>query len=101
MTDVIDFLEKMGQDAQWRHASQGEVEQALTRAEIAPALQTAILANDSARLETLLGQPSFCGYYLPGKEDEEEGDEDKETPSREPDEAPAEHSGCGDEAVAA
>jgi hypothetical protein len=93
MTNVIDFLEKMGQDAKWRDASTDEVENALTSAEIAPALQAAILANDSAQLETLLGQPIFCGYYLPGKEDEEEGDEGEETPPKEPDEAPEQSGG--------
>ncbi len=86
MTDVIDFLERMGQDAQWRHASQDEVELALTSAEIAPELQAAILARDQAHLETLLGQAPVCGCFFPGKEEEEEGDEDEEAPSREPDE---------------
>jgi hypothetical protein len=92
MTDVIDFLEKMGQDAQWRDASPGEVEQALTGAEIAPALQRAILARDKAQLEKLLGLVPLCAPYLPGNEDQGEGDEDEETPLREPDEKP-EHSG--------
>lgn len=92
MTDVIDFLERMGQDAQLRHASQDEVELALTSAEVAPELQAAILAKDQAQLETLLGQAPVCSAFFPGKEDEEEGDEDEETPSKEPDEAPG-HSG--------
>jgi hypothetical protein len=92
MTDVIDFLERMGQDAQLRHASQDEVELALTSAEIAPELQVAILANNPARLETLLGQVSVCSALFPGKEDEDDGDESEETPSRQPDDVP-EHSG--------
>lgn len=87
MTDVIDFLEQVGQDAQLRHASQDEVELALTSTEIAPELQAAILANDSAQLEALLGRAHVCAVYLPGKEEEEDGDEDEETPSKEPDEA--------------
>jgi hypothetical protein len=87
MTDVIDFLEKMGQDAQRRYASQGEVEQALTGTQIAPALQTAILAKDQAQLENLLRLVPLCAPYFPGNE-EEEGDENEETPSREPDENP-------------
>jgi hypothetical protein len=86
MTDVIDFLERMGQDAQLRHASQDEVELALTSAEIAPELQTAILAKDQAKIESLLGQAPLCGMFLPGQEEEEEGDEDEEAPSKEPDE---------------
>ena len=92
MTDVIDFLERMGQDAQLRHASQDEVELALTNAEIAPELQTAILAKDQAHLETLLGQVPLCAMFMPGEEVEEEGGEDEESPSKEPDEASG-HSG--------
>jgi hypothetical protein len=78
----------MGQDAQLRHASPDEVELALTGAEMAPELRAAILANDPVQLETLLEHAPLCGYFLPGKEEEEEGDEDEETPSKEPDEAP-------------
>lgn len=87
MSDVIDFLEHMGQDAQLRHALQDEVELALTSAEIAPELRAAILANDPAQLETLLGHVPACGYLLPGEEpaEEDEGDEDEENPSKEPD----------------
>ncbi|OOG49074.1 hypothetical protein [Rhodanobacter sp. C01] len=92
MIDVIDFLERVGQDAQLRHASQDEVELALSSAEIAPELQATILAKDQARLETLLGQVTVCSALFPGNEDEEEGDEDEETPSKEPGEA-SEHSG--------
>lgn len=100
MTDVIDFLERMGQDAQLRHASQDEVERALTSAEMAPALQAAILARDLAQLESLLGQAPVCVCLFPGKEEEEEGDEDEETPSREPDED-SRHSGLRAEILAA
>ncbi|MFC5579929.1 hypothetical protein [Rhodanobacter terrae] len=92
MTDVIDFLEQMGQDAQLRHGSQDEVELALTSTEIAPELQAAILTKDQARLETLLGQIPLCVAFFPGEEEEEEEDETEETPSREPGEAP-EHIG--------
>lgn len=87
MTDIIDFLERMGQDAQFRHAPQDEVERALISAEIAPALQTAILAKDQAQLEKLLGQVPSCAPLAPGNEDQGDGDEDEETPSRGPDEA--------------
>ncbi len=83
MTNVIDFLERMGQDAQLRHASQDEVELALTSAEIAPELQAAILAKDQTYLQTLLGQDPLCGMLFPGKEDEQEDEDTEETPSRE------------------
>lgn len=88
MSDVIDFLERMGQDAQLRHGSQDEVELALTSAEIAPELQAAILAKDQAHLETLLGQSPLCVVLWPGEEEGEEEDETEEAPSREPGESP-------------
>ncbi len=91
MNDVIEFLERMGRDPQLRQGSQDEVELALASAEIAPEVQAAILAGDQARLESLLGQTPACGYLFPGKEgegEEEEGGDDEETPSKEPDEAP-------------
>jgi hypothetical protein len=91
MTDVIEFLERMGQHARLRHAVRGELELALTDAEIAPELQAAILAKDQAQIEVLLGQAPLCGYFLPGKEEEEEqeeGDDGNETPPKEPDETP-------------
>ena len=88
MSDVIDFLERMGQDAQLRHGSQEEVELALASAEIAPELQAAILAKDQAQLEGLMGQTPICVAYFPGQEDEEQEDETEETPSREPGESP-------------
>jgi hypothetical protein len=87
MSDVIDFLEKMGQDAQLRHGSQSEVELALASAEIAPELQAAIVAKDQAQLEGLMGQSPLCVVYFPGNEDEEQDDEKEETPSREPGES--------------
>lgn len=91
MTDVIDFLERMGQDAQLRHGSQDELELALSSTELAPELQSAILAKDQAQLETLLGQVPQCSVFFPSKEDEEQDDESEETeetPSRKPDENP-------------
>jgi hypothetical protein len=90
MTDVIDFLEKIGQDAQLRRESQDELELALSSAQLAPEFKSAILAEDQAQLETLLGQVPLCGMFFPSKEDEEEGDDDEteKTPSREPDETP-------------
>jgi len=72
MFDVIDFLERMGQDAQLRHASQDEVELALTSAEIDPELRVAILARDEQGLQALLGQDPFCCLINPAKPEEEQ-----------------------------
>lgn len=90
MTDVLDFLERLGQDAQLRHGSQDDLELALSNTGLASELQSAILAKDPARLGTLLGQVPQCNVFFPSKEDEEQDDESEETeesPSRKPDES--------------
>ncbi|GAB2543692.1 hypothetical protein [Rhodanobacter koreensis] len=76
MFDVIDFLETVGQDAQWRHADSDALTVALTGAQIDQELRIAILARDGQGLQALLGQAPFCCYINPGKEDEGEGDKD-------------------------
>ena len=87
MSNVIGFLEKMGQDAALRHAGNNEIELALASAQIDPALRTAILGNDRAQLEALLGARTnvYC-LIAPGKQD----DEEEEEPSKE-DEISASH----------
>jgi hypothetical protein len=83
MSYVIAFLERMGRDAQLRHAPQNEVELALASEHIDPELQAVILAKNSSQLEALLGQGVFCCMQEPGKEDEDEDDDTEESPSRE------------------
>lgn len=84
MSDVIDFLERLGQDAQWRDVSQNEMEHALAQAQIDPELQVAILAKDRRKLEVLLGQVNVCCMEGPSKNDEDEDTED--APSRDSEE---------------
>jgi hypothetical protein len=86
MLNVIDFLERAGRDAQFRNASQVDVELALENTQIEPELRSAILARDQSRLEALLERAPLLCMQFPGKEDEdEEGEEDdtEETPSQE------------------
>lgn len=83
MSNVIDFLERMGQDARLRHASQNEVELALVSEQVDLDLQAAILAKNSSHLGALLGQGVFCCMQEPGKEDDDEDDDTEESPSRE------------------
>ncbi|OOG64732.1 hypothetical protein B0E46_04795 [Rhodanobacter sp. B04] len=87
MFDVIDFLESVGQDAQWRHADTEALAAALAGAQIDPELQLAILARDEHGLQALLGQDPFCCLINPAKPDEEqeecdgsckEGEEEKD-----------------------
>jgi hypothetical protein len=80
MSNVIDFLEKWGQDARLRHATSAEFEQALLRAGIEPAARAAILGANRCALESLLGARSrvVCGIWAPEEKEEEEEDEDGE-----------------------
>ncbi|WP_445144860.1 hypothetical protein [Dyella sp. Tek66A03] len=71
MFSVIEFLEKMGRDAQLRHASLDEVAKALEVAGVEAPLCTAILAKDAAELQALLHQgPLYC-IQSTGTDDEE------------------------------
>jgi hypothetical protein len=79
MSNVIDLLERLGQDAQLRHASDGELEQALIRAQVDPAVRDAILMRDQRQLEALLGANAnvCCMIATPAQEEPEEEDDDK------------------------
>jgi hypothetical protein len=76
MSNVVDFLEKLGSEAQWRHASQEELELALAEADIAMPERSAILAKDASQLQVLMHQPAPFSVLVPP--DEEEGEEDEE-----------------------
>jgi len=89
MSNIVDFLERVGQDARLRQASQSELELLLTGGQIDPEVGAAIFAKDQSRLDALLGQGNVCCAQFPGKEDEDEDTE--ENPSRD-DEESAVHS---------
>jgi hypothetical protein len=55
MSNVIEFLERMGQDAQLRHATHTNIEKELVSKHIEPMIRSAILAKDSEQIEALLG----------------------------------------------
>jgi hypothetical protein len=88
MSNVIDFLEKWGQDSQLRHATSAELEQALLRAGLEPAERVAILGADHCTLESLLGARSrvVCAIMAPEEEEVEEEDEDGEEKEKEDEE---------------
>jgi hypothetical protein len=74
MSNVIDFLEKWGQDSQLRLATSAELEQALLSAGIEPAARAAILSADRCTLESLLGARSrlVCAVMAPEEDEDEE-----------------------------
>jgi len=88
MSDVIDLLERMGQDAQWSLASPDDIQLALADAKLEPELQVAIATGDQQSLETLLGLSPLCGMLVPGKEDEKEDEDTEELPPGDDDEKP-------------
>lgn len=57
MTDVIDFLERLGQDATLRRAS---LESVLKGAGLSTELRVALANRDQRSLETLLGVGNVC-----------------------------------------
>jgi hypothetical protein len=88
VSNVIDFLERFGQDADLRHASDEAVAEALRNAGIEPALQAAVVDKDQRALEALLGADTnvCCMIYKEDEEEETEEEEDDEDDEHEPDE---------------
>ncbi len=93
--NAIEFLERLGRDADLRYATRGQVDTALRAAGIEPAVRMAILNANERELEKLLGASAIvcCGIYAPETEKEDEKkrkpvDDDK--PGDKPLDAPTE-----------
>lgn len=65
LSDIIDFMERMGGDAQLSQASNDELAVALSATDVAPELQSAVLAGDAQRLGALLGTKPACMLVAP------------------------------------
>lgn len=78
MSNVIDFLERMGQDAKLRYAVGEEFETALAAADIDPAVRAALVDADQSRLEALLGASAnvCCMVQRPDEGEGEDLEED-------------------------
>jgi hypothetical protein len=75
MTNVIDFLERLGQDAELRRAP---LESALSQAELTPEVRSALMARDQRSLEALLGTSNVCCMVnAPFEEEQEDEDQGK------------------------
>jgi len=78
VSNVIDFLERLGGDANLRYASDDAVEAALKLAGIDEAVRAAIVAKDQGALEALLGADTNVCCIVEKPDDEEEEEEDDE-----------------------
>ena len=79
MSNVIDFLEQMGREAQWRPITGEAVEAALIQAGIEPPVRAAMLGEERGLLESLVGaSPNICCLVNHPEEEEEEGEEEEE-----------------------
>jgi len=78
MSDIIKFLERMGEDVRLREASAAELELALAEAHLEPGHGAAVLAGDAVQLQAMLGLGALMAVQLPpGEEEEEQDDEDE------------------------
>jgi len=77
VSNVIRFIESIGRDAALRHVSEGQLEAAMRRDRIAPSVRAAILARDTASLESLLDvrETLYCVLMTP---------EPKKAPTKKP-----------------
>lgn len=88
MSNVIDFLERVGYDAGLRYASVIALESALEGERLDPEMREAILARDFSAFDRLRGYGQVCCLLLPAEEEEGENErEDENTPSREEEES--------------
>jgi hypothetical protein len=83
MPNIIDFLEQMGRDAQWRHTTGEAMEAALIQAGIESPVRAAILGEDRGLLESLVGaSPNICCMVnLPEEEEESREDDGNSRPA--------------------
>ena len=78
MSNVIDFLQRLGQDSDLRRAPRTALELALAETGIDPALREALLRADQRKLESLLGADTNVCAMSPGKKEDDEEEEDDE-----------------------
>lgn len=67
MSNIIDFLETIGQDAALRYASNGKMQRMLEGARLDADVQDAVLARDQQRLTALVGAENVCCMLIPAQ----------------------------------
>jgi len=72
MSNVLDFLERMGSDARLRQSGVDGMNLAMEQAAIDPETRRAILESDGARLGDLMAAPANVCCMVHAPEDEED-----------------------------
>ena len=92
MLNVISFLEQLGTSAKMRYADKAELELLLDGTVIEPVLRAAILSEDLNQIEKSLQCKSIvcCGVF-PGKEKDDESEEEPAKDDEEVQARDAEH----------
>ena len=73
MSDLIAFLNKMGQDASLRYASTVALTEALAEAGLDATARRAVLSGDCSLLESLVGADrNFCCMVFPVEDDDDD-----------------------------
>ncbi len=78
MSNIIEFLERLGQDSRLCRPADSELQLAMDRAGIALALQDSLLRADRRALETMAGAQANVCCVVQAAED---GDESEALPS--------------------
>ena len=81
MSNVVEFLQQLGQNSQLRYADQSALEQALNASQLDPSLRAALLNGDSLKLAALAGSRSAVVGVIFAPMDEE--DEKDDAPAKE------------------
>jgi hypothetical protein len=67
MSNIVDFLENVGQNASLRYASAGDMQRMLARSQFDQDVKEAVLAKDQERLTALVGAQNVCCYLVPAQ----------------------------------
>jgi len=74
MSDIIDLIERMGQDSALRYASRPVLDKVMSEARVSPELRAALASGDQRLLESVLGATTnvCCVVNAPLTEEDED-----------------------------
>jgi hypothetical protein len=74
MSDVIDFLGRLGRDSELRYAPRALRDRAMSEAQLSPEVRAALEGNDHRSLGSLLAEKVnvCCTVFIPITHDEEQ-----------------------------